>query len=604
MNYFYLKIEQIKNMKLKNNFHYWAIISGFLIHLVLGTLQSWPSICNYFHSFLVQKNSIKFSKVYLKNIFSLVIVFNNIFILIGILLTKKYNAITITGFGLLLKIYANVFILFCPNIIVVTFCIFICSSACGICYMPIILEIWKYFPKNKGLATSLALSGYGFTQLLFEYISIYFINKEKQTIDYKEGVYSSKINDNFKEYFKMNIIFFSVMSIISIIILYPHDKYKKILRKKVPKYNFQYKNLINNVDENDVENNADGINEEIEFNQSAHLFTINERTNSGNDYFSAFKKLFLTKKAKPHISSNKKYKKEDLLSNDESKNELEEKLVTDVHLFKVDKEKQKNSKVLLSLIASYPFLQLTSIFFFTKVFGVIELSSIKNFGVLNGYDEDFLWYGTLLFKITNFFCFPLFGFLFDKIGFKKFYRIIITLEILISSLCYYISTYKFGYLFYCIISAFINTASMAIGPTNFSIIFDNEKGALLFGISCFLTNSFYIFRPLISTLLTEKIYFLIIYLVITLFSMLGFIILCFFIDEKFVNNNSSNNSNINNDVGQEMNDINFSDKNDSSANGSISKNNSINYDTNNTGYTKDKNELFSEKEHDESSTFN
>ena len=145
---------------------------------------------------------------------------------------------------------------------------------------------------------------------------------------------------------------------------------------------------------------------------------------------------------------------------------------------------------------------------------------------------------------------------------------------------------------------------MAIGPTNFSIIFDNEKGALLFGISCFLTNSFYIFRPLISTLLTEKIYFLIIYLVITLFSMLGFIILCFFIDEKFVNNNSSNNSNINNDVGQEMNDINFSDKNDSSANGSISKNNSINYDTNNTGYTKDKNELFSEKEHDESSTFN
>ena len=169
-------------------------------------------------------------------------------------------------------------------------------------------------------------------------------------------------------------------------------------------------------------------------------------------------------------------------------------------------------------------------------------------------------------------------------------------------MCYYISAYKFGYLIYCIISAFVNSASMAIGPTNFSIIFDNEKGALLFGISCFLTNTFYIFRPLISNLLTEKIYFLIIYLIITTFSMLGFIILCFFIDEKFVNINSRNTSN-SGEMGQELNNVNFSDKNDS-INGSLNKSNSLNYDSNNTGYTKDKNELFSEKEHDESSTFN
>ena len=147
---------------------------------------------------------------------------------------------------------------------------------------------------------------------------------------------------------------------------------------------------------------------------------------------------------------------------------------------------------------------------------------------------------------------------------------------------------------------------MAIGPTNFSIIFDNEKGALLFGISCFLTNAFYIFRPLISNLLTEKIYFLIIYLIITLFSMLGFIILCFFIDEKFVENNSRNNSNAENEMGQELqniNNTNFSDKNDSSVNESNNRNNSINYDTNNTGYSNDKNEFFSEKDHEDSSTF-
>jgi hypothetical protein len=72
-----------------------------------------------------------------------------------------------------------------------------------------------------------------------------------------------------------------------------------------------------------------------------------------------------------------------------------------------------------------------------------------------------------------------------------------------------------------------------------------------------LNNTFYIFTPLISNLLTEKIYYLIIYLIITLFSMLGFIVLCFFIDEKFVTNNSIGNSNDDNEVGQELNNINL-----------------------------------------------
>ena len=586
-------------MKLNKKLGYYNIFSGFLIHLLLGTLHSWSNIYRYFHSFLVVQNSIQISKVYLNNIFSFVIVFYNIFILIGILLMKKFNSITITGCGLLLKIYANIIILFFPNIIIVTLCIFLCSAACGICYMPIILEIWKFFPKNKGLATSLALSGYGFTQLFFEEISINIINIEKRDIDYVEGVYPSDVNENFKSFYKMINIFFTFISVISILMIYPHDKYKKYLRKSVPRYNFQFKNLINGVNEKDDNDN----NDEAEFNQSAHLFALQDKNKNGNKYLSLIKNFFLKKKEKTRVEHKKKFKTEDLSYFDESKNELDENLITDVRLLEVTNEKKENIKILFSLIISYPFLQLTSIFFFTKIFGIIELSSIKNFGVLNGYDENFLWYGIFISKVTNFLCFALWGYLFDKIGFKRFYRLIITLEIVISSLCYYISTYKSGFIVYCIVSAFVNSASMAIGPTNFSIIFDNEKGALLFSISCFLTNTFYIFRPLISNILTEKIYYLIIYLIITLFSMLGFIILCFFIDEKFVSNNSRRNSNTDNEMGQEMNNINFSDKNDSSNNESISKNNSINYDTNNTGFSKDKNELFSEKEHDESSTF-
>ena len=593
--------------KIKLGYH--TLFSGFLIHLILGTLYSWSCLSSYFRSFLLQKNSIKIGKVFLNNVFSFVIVIHNIFILVGILLMNTYNSISITGFGLLLRIYANAIPLLFPNIIIVTICIFISSASCGICYMPIILEIWKYFPDNKGLTTSLALSGFGFTQLIFEDISINIINYEKNNIDYLEGVYSFYTNDNFKEYYKLDIIFFSVLSIISLFMIYPHDKYKKYLRKSVAKYNFRFKNLMNNINEN-KEDNINEMKDELEFHQSAHLIAIQGRKNNGNPYLSAIKSLFLKKKEKKQITPLKIYKKEDKIFIEQSKNDLSVNLITDIQLPKVSSDipdiKEENCKLLFSLITSYPFLQLTSIFFFTKIFGIVELNSIKNFGHLNNFNEDFLWFGTFIYKVTYFLCFPLWGYLFDKIGFKKFYRIIITFEILISSLCYYISTYKFGYIIYCIFSAFVNSASMAIGPTNFSIIFDNEKGALLFGISCFLTNAFYIFRPLISNLLTEKIYFLIIYLIITLFSMLGFIILCFFIDEKFVENNSRNNSNPENEMGQELqniNNANFSDKNDSSVNESNNRNNSINYDTNNTGYSNDKNEFFSEKDHEDSSTF-
>ena len=352
-------------MNSKKNFGYWTICSGFLIHLILGTLQSWSSISSYLYSFLVQNNSMKISKVYLNNIFSLVIVFNNIFILIGILLTKKFNSITITGFGLLLKIYAHVITLFCHNIIIVTFCIFICSAACGICYMPVILEIWKYFPDNKGLTTSLALSGFGFIQLLFEDISINIINYEKHSIDYIDGIYSAYINDNFNKYFKLYNIFLSVLSVLSIIMIYPHDKYKKYLRRSVNKYNYQYKNLINTVNENDDVGN----NDEVEFNQSAHLFALQNKKNAGNNYLTAIKNFFLKKKEKKRVDSNKKYKREDITSFEESKNEeLAENLLTDVRLLKVPDKKPKNTKILFSLITSYPFLQLTSIFFFHKNF--------------------------------------------------------------------------------------------------------------------------------------------------------------------------------------------------------------------------------------------
>jgi hypothetical protein len=272
-------------------------------------------------------------------------------------------------------------------------------------------------------------------------------------------------------------------------------------------------------------------------------------------YLKSLTNLFFKKKEKYSIN-NKRYKNE--FSDTENYNS---ECPLEINLLKVNDFDKSNNESFISLIASYPFVQLTFIFFFTMMFGIIETSSMKNFGKLNGHSEEFLWYASFMWKMINFLFFPLWGYFFDKIGFKRFYRIIISLEILISAICYYISYNKYGFIFYCIISALVNSASLAISPTNFGIIFDNEKGAFLFGISCFLTNTFYVFRPLIDNLLTHKIYYLILYLILTLFSMLGFIILCFFIDQKHVaymemDSSSEDNMEI------ELKDLNYYDNNE------------------------------------------
>ena len=556
---------------LKNKLAFKTLFAGFLVHVITNTFHTWPSISRYFNSYLIEKNSSEISKVYLNNVFSLVNVFHNIFIFIGIILNKYLSSITITGIGLLLKIIANAFFIFMPNIKIVTLNILICSIGCGISYMPIISEIWKYFPENKGLATSLALSGFGLTELLFEDISDLIINYEKMNINYINGIYSAYINDNFKLYLKKSEIFFSILSIICILFIYPYDKYKKYFGIKDDKRNKNMEDLnnYNNLKKNKIKNNIDknineqnknrknkGINiNEYKVSNSPHLMRVKDvnKLKKNNNYINKLTSKFLNKKEKQQINNNKKYAEEDLDFDDIIYN-------NSGNIKSINNILEKNiSESFISLIASYPFVQLTFIFFFTMMLGIIQLSSMINFGFLNGHSEEFLWYNAFLWKITNFLFFPLWGYLFDKFGFKRTYRLIITLEIFICSICYYISNDKIGFILYCFISALVNSGGLAIRPTNFSIIFNNERGAFLFGISCFLTNTFYIFRPLISNLLTDKIYYLIIYLTLTLFSMLGFIILCFYIDEKYISN--INNDSYENEIGEEMKNIDFYDDN-------------------------------------------
>ena len=462
-----------------------TLIGTFILHFILGTLHTWPSISRYFHSYLVELNQTRFSLAYLDIVFSLVNAVHSICVPFGVILSKTYGPSIIIGIGLTMKLIANALFILTPDIVIVTISLVACASGVGLAYMPAIIEIWKYFPNNKGIASGTAFAGFGFTRLLFKYVSIYMINPTEELPLPKRERYDTHINNNFLVYLKKSEIFFSFLSVLCILLIFPFEKNQQQDYKMLKKNN-SMKNRNDNKD-NSISNT---LNRGVSYDKDEKI--INTEETEYNDK---------------------------TIENDTD---------SDLSYFEGD-----HKIPLRSLIISYPFMQLTFIFFFTMFFGSIELSSMKKFGLMNGHSEDFLWYSALIWKVSNIVCYTLWGGLLDLIKFKKLYMIILSSEILISATCYFISSSKIGFILYSTISAAVNSANIAVAPTSFVMIFGIDRGSLLFSISSLLHNTFYILRPLITNFAASKVYFLMFYLIICLFSMLASIILCFFVEKQY-----------------------------------------------------------------------
>lgn len=156
---------------------------------------------------------------------------------------------------------------------------------------------------------------------------------------------------------------------------------------------------------------------------------------------------------------------------------------------------------------------------------------MKKFGIINGHSVSFVNLSSWVWKFTNFGCFQIWGLLTDKMGFKNIYMTIILIQIAISASFYFIAENKYSFFICHLLTAAVNSGNITLSPLTYTFIFGIDNGAFLFSLSSMITNTFYICRPLFRLYVNEKISFLIFYLIISLFSMFGLIILCFF-DEK------------------------------------------------------------------------
>lgn len=185
-----------------------TLIAGFILHFILGTFHLWQTILRYFNSYLLEFNNTPIKDKYLEIIFSLSNVPHGLFMILGVLLTGYYSSLQITGVGLIIRIISEFTYIILPDIKIVTISVFISSSATGLIYLPIMLDILRYYPNSKGQCISFAMSGFAINRLMFKYISIYIIDPDSVEMIRGTQRYPSIINSNFKLYLKLYLIFF------------------------------------------------------------------------------------------------------------------------------------------------------------------------------------------------------------------------------------------------------------------------------------------------------------------------------------------------------------------------------------------------------------
>ena len=462
-----------------------TLLGAFLIHAIIGVFHTRSK--TYIYSYLQEISITKFSKHYLDLLFSFSNAIYNIFIIIGVVCKAYFNTLTISGFGLGVRILCQSSLILLPDIRIVSIAILLSGASCGLIYLPILLDIWKYFPKTKGVSTAFVLSGFGITRLIFKYVTTSLINPDGVSLKTGTYKYPKEINESYLIYLKQSQIFFAALSVLAVILIYPYDIYVKLSIEEEKLKKKQEKKKLNK--------GAFGHS-----HSSMQLSRYNDNIDKNEEEI-------------------------------ESPGYL--KLIFNNYPKKVNEELPVYEPF-ISLIVSFPFIQLTSVFFFATAYGVIELASLRRLGLLFGLKEEFLWKTSLVWKIINVCFFSIWGYYLDKLGIKNILMIVLTAEITNNSLCYFIVRYKIGYIIFTILSASTNSAILSLPPTCYALIFDDEKGILLYSISAILINSLDIVRLIINNLIDDKVYYLMFFLITTVFSMFAIIILCFFVEKKHV----------------------------------------------------------------------
>ena len=207
-----------------------SIIGSCLFYLVSGSVYSWGNmniyVSSYFKHVMSDETSITFPAI---------TIISNIFMLISFSAKKCFGFRGLLLFSLLIIFFFTFYSSFSTN-----FWLFFCSFGVvaggftGFFYMTLLMNVYKYFPSNRGLVGGIVMCVYGFSSIIVNFILLECMNPENyETIvdsETKEHHFPEIVNERLPSSIRVLSYYYLILMIIGTLLQY---EYKDIINESV-----------------------------------------------------------------------------------------------------------------------------------------------------------------------------------------------------------------------------------------------------------------------------------------------------------------------------------------------------------------------------------
>ena len=409
-------------------------MSGFCLHLVLGSLFTWGSLLPYIASKLhsINPETTLESTLFFIPICALSI---NLTLPLGGFLEKILNKKVVLLIGTSFIAIGNIICAYGNDIFIILLGDFIIGSGTGLAYMIPIKNVWLYFPEQKGLVSGVIVCGFGLSSFIFSFISKSIVNPHNEESD-KNGFFKVTVYSKVTDMFLYLAIIYSILCVTSVMLFIPFEK--------------EFNNAHN-----------DEVEEMIKKN-NVEVFDYNTISNIGE-------------KEPKAITEEKEDIKDPIeISNNGNKNNS---YVSNSHI-----QHENPNETLFNALFSKQFLMLFFMPFMSFTFGLFVVNSIKLFGRKSEIDDLTLTWASSLSGLGNGITRPVWGYLFDMWKFKKTYTVLCVFQFILAATIYFTPLIdKYLFVFWCFLTLSAEGCHFTILPAVTQHVFGQKLATEVYG---------------------------------------------------------------------------------------------------------------------------
>lgn len=198
-----------------------SVIGACFLHILIGSYHTWSRVLDYYLSYLHNHDNPSITLSYSIIFIPFIRLIYTSALPLGVIITSKLGIYIPCIISLVFLLLSHIILIFSVNLILVSLAFILFGIGIGLSYIPIIMNSWSYFPKNKGRIVGIILTCFGSSSFMLKFIADWLINPNNEEINPKTGYYDPQIADNFINYLKFLVGMFLVLGIAGILIINP-----------------------------------------------------------------------------------------------------------------------------------------------------------------------------------------------------------------------------------------------------------------------------------------------------------------------------------------------------------------------------------------------